>query len=61
MKWQTGEPAKRGEYLAIDRIYRSLSVAHWTPEQGWCIRGRWLGHDGAHCWMATDFLPEPPK
>lgn len=57
MKWQTGEPAKRGEYLAIDCIYRSLSVAHWTPEQGWCIRGRWLGHDGATHWM---MLPELP-
>jgi len=56
--WHTEDPPKRGEYLAIDLTYHTMSVAHWTPEQGWCIRRRWLGHEGATHWMP---LPEPPK
>ena len=60
MTWHTDPPTRRSAYLVVDRMYRGMTLAHWTPEQGWCIRGRWLGHDGAECWMELPAMPLRP-
>lgn len=58
--WKTGEPPCRGDYLVVDG-WLSRTVGAWTPEQGWCIRGRWLGHEAAACWCELPTIPESIK
>lgn len=57
MTWRTGQPHHPGEYLAVD-TWLKREVARWHPQHGWCVRGKWVGHDGVLCW--TDDLPEIP-
>jgi hypothetical protein len=56
MTWHTDPPRHQGEYLVVDS-WTKREVAAWRPDLGWCIRGKWVGHDGAACWME---LPEIP-
>jgi hypothetical protein len=58
MTWRTGTPPK-GRYVVVDRIYGSMDLASYDPHPslGWCIRGRWLGHDAALCWTPGPDYP----
>ena len=56
MTWHTDSPPRQGEYLAVDG-WGQRTVAVWRSDLGWCVRGRWLGHDGVLGWMD---LPEVP-
>lgn len=65
-QWNVGtNPTTNGEYLVVDRIWRGMSVAQYMPESrpsmGWCINGRWLGHDAVECLDYLPDLPERPK
>lgn len=56
MTWSTHQPPRQGEYLVVDAWHRR-EVATWRPDLGWCVRGKWVGHDGVLGWME---LPEIP-
>lgn len=61
MTWHFDAPPTRaGSYLVVD-IWRAMEVGQWLPEIGWCIRGKWVGKDGALCWTETPAMPELPK
>lgn len=61
--WHPGNPAVKGEYLAIDHSYWHLSVAYFSPERGlgWCINGKWLGHDAVAYWREVPAVPPRPR
>lgn len=54
--WQTGAPPRPGDYLVVDG-WLGRAVGTWVNPYGWCIRGRYLGKDGALCWSE---LPDVP-
>lgn len=57
MTWLYGKPMP-GEWLVVDVIYRQRSVAVYRHDLGWCIRGRWLGHEAVECFQALPPVPE---
>lgn len=61
MTWRTDLPPPKGQWLVVDEMYRIPSVASYDTTLGWCIRGRWLGHDAVECWQAIEALPPAPK
>ena len=56
MTWHTHQPPHRGEYLVVDS-WSKREVAQWRPDLGWCVRGKWVGHDGVTAWMELPELP----
>ena len=58
LPWRTGSPSHKGDYIVVDKSYRFLSVAYYSPELGWCINGRWLGHDAVELWQDAPPIPE---
>jgi hypothetical protein len=61
VSWQTTKPPRQDEYLAVDKVYGFRSVATYTIAQGWCINGKWLGHDAFECWQELDAVPKRGK
>jgi hypothetical protein len=57
MGWHTSQPQK-GQWIVIDRSYRLMSMANYDPVQGWCINGRWLGHDAVIYWHEPPPYPD---
>jgi hypothetical protein len=61
MQWSFGLPNHQGQFIVVDRMYHSITDANWRPDLGWCIRGRWLGHDAVDCWIDVGDLPPIPE
>jgi len=59
MTWHTDPPKREGEYLILDSWHKR-EVAHYRTDLGWCVRGHWVGHDRALCWMDVNDLPVIP-
>ena len=59
MTWHTDRPKHQGEYLILD-TWQNRAIAQYRPDIGWCVRGHWVGHDGALCWMDVNDLPAIP-
>jgi hypothetical protein len=59
VSWQYTTPPRDGRFIVVDRRYRFQDVAYYSREYGWCIAGRWLGHDAAECW--DELQPLPPR
>lgn len=57
MTWHTDRPHHTGEYLVVD-TWTKREVAHYRTDIGWCVRGKWVGHDGVLCW--SEDLPAIP-
>jgi len=57
MTWDYGRP-RPGEWLVVDSVYRHRSVAVYRADLGWCINGRWRGHDAVECFQAIEPVPE---
>jgi len=54
--WHTDTPPRQDEYLVIDN-WTKREVAVWRPDVGWCVRGKWVGHDGVMGWMELPGVP----
>jgi hypothetical protein len=57
MTWRTGNPPK-GEYIVITRGYELMAMGYYRPDMGWCINGRWLGHNAVICWHEPPAMPK---
>jgi hypothetical protein len=58
MKWHTEKPMRNGSYIVVDRVWRMWDRGEWESNYGWCIRGRWLGHDCVVAWTDPPTLPD---
>lgn len=58
--WNVGAPPSKDQYIVIDAVYWHLSIAYYEPAKGlgWCINGRWLGHDAVALWREAPDIPE---
>jgi hypothetical protein len=59
MNWHRDLPKSSGDYLVIEKPWRSFVVAYYCPsmKQPWCMHGRWYPHDAIEAW---DHLPPLP-
>lgn len=57
LPWRTGKPSRNDDYLVMDKTYRLRKIGHYRADLGWCINGRWLGHDAVECWQDLPPLP----
>lgn len=55
--WLKPNPKAIGEYLVVEKTYGFRAVALYRHDLGWCIKGRWLGHDAIRCFQ---HLPDVP-
>lgn len=57
LPWIYTMPSRNDDYLVVDKAYRMLHLGYYRTDMGWCINGRWLGHDAVECWQEVPSIP----
>lgn len=61
VSWRTGRPTRNDDYLVVDKVYWARKMGYYRSDFGWCINGRWLGHDAVRYWTELPDLPTAPQ
>ena len=57
MTWRTGKPPQ-GDWIVIATGTRHMTLAYYRPDMGWCVHGRWQGHEAVVCWHEPPAWPK---